>query len=100
MRVIWTLAKIALVLAIAIPLALVVTGTVVGIFGLLIGLAELALKLALVALVCVGVFKVATRLFGKPKPRYQTPVMEQLPPVDPYYESAMRELDGEFGRSR
>ena len=64
------------------------------------GLFKLTLKFALVALVGLGVFKLGRRLFGSTPPRYAKPVTEQLPPADPYYESAMRELDGEFGRSR
>ena len=100
MRIVWTLARILVVLAIAIPVTLVVLGTTIGILGVLIGLFKLTLKFAVVALVGLGVFKLGRRLFGSTPPRYAKPVTEQLPPADPYYESAMRELDGEFGRSR
>ena len=73
MRILWTLAKVILALAIAIPLGM----------------------LAVVGFVGYGVFLVARKLFGhKPKPSYQ-PIRE-LPAPDPYYEAAMRELDAEM----
>jgi len=100
MRIVWTLAKILVVLAVAIPLTLVVLGTTIGILGVLIALFKLTLKFAVVALIGLGVFKLGMRLFGSPKQPQPMPIREQLPPADPYYESAMRELDREFGRSR
>ena len=100
MRVIWTLVKVIIGLAIAIPLAMIVFATTLGVLGALIGLAFVALKFAIFALLAVGAFKLLARLFrSTPVPAGQ--VSKALPPVDPHYEAAMRELDMELGgRSR
>ena len=95
MRILWTLAKVILALAIAIPLGMLAVGLAMGILGGLFGLAVLALRLAVVGFVGYGVFLVARKLFGhKPKPSYQP--IRGLPAPDPYYEAAMRELDAEM----
>ena len=98
MRILWTLFKVIIGLAIAIPLGIVVLGLTLGLLGGLIGLAVVALKLACLGLVGYGLFRVA-RFFFAPaaKPAYQ-PVRE-LPAADPYYEAAVRELDAEMGRT-
>jgi membrane protein YdbS with pleckstrin-like domain len=95
MRIIWTLLKVIIGLAIAIPLAIVVFATTLGVLGALIGLAFFALKIAILALVVVGAFKLVSRLFGS-KPAPMAPA-RSLPPADPHYEAAMRELEFELG---
>ena len=95
MRIIWTLVKVIVGLAIAIPLALIVLSTAVGIFGALIGLAFFALRIAVLVLLGVLGFKLVGRLFrSTPAPR---PALPPPAPVDPHYEAAMRELEQELG---
>jgi len=97
MRILWTLAKVILALAIAIPLGILAVGLAMGILGSLFGIAVLVLRLAILGFIGYGAFMLARRLFGhKPKPTYQ-PIRE-LPAPDPYYEAAMRELDAEMRR--
>ena len=91
MRIIWTLLKVVIGLAIAIPLAIVIFATTLGVLGALIGLAFFALKLAILALIVLGAFKLVSRLFGS-KPEPAGPRAKALPPVDPHYAAAMREL--------
>ena len=101
MRFLWTLAKVILALAIAIPLGMLAVGLAMGILGGLFGLAIMALRLAILGFVGYGVFLAARRLFWhKPAPNLQ-PIRELSAP-DPYYEAAMRELDAEMrhGSSR
>jgi membrane protein implicated in regulation of membrane protease activity len=99
MRILWTLLKVVIALMVAIPLAIVALGLTVGIVGALLGLAIVALKLAFFALIAVGVFRLARRMFGS-KPERQPPVVRELAePTDRYYEAAMRELDVELGRT-
>lgn len=97
MKVLWTLVKIVVVLVIAIPLSIMVLATALGVLGALVGIAFLALKLAIIALVGYGAVKLIARLFGGPARNEQTPATRQLAPVDPHYEAAMRELDRELG---
>ena len=90
MKVLWTLVKIVVALAIFIPVTLIVLGTVVG-------LAALAFRLALLALVAYGALKLVGRLLRGPKP---SPTLKEIPslrPVDPYYSEAMKELDRDLG---
>jgi hypothetical protein len=97
MRILWTLFKIIIGLAIAIPLGIMALALTAGVLGTLFGLAVLVLKLACVALVGYGVFRVARAMFvpnRKPAP----PPIPELRSVDPYYEAAMRELDSEIER--
>ncbi len=98
MRIFWTLLKVVITLAVAIPLGLLALALTVGVVGTLLGLAIVALKLACIALVGYGVYRVARSLFAPaPKP----PRAGELPAADPYYTAAMRELDSELGtRSR
>ena len=96
MRILWTLIKIVVGLAIAIPLGIVAVTLALGIFGTVLGLVALAVRLAIVGAVGYGVYRLARAMFGKsPKPA-ATPIKE-LPIVDPYYQAAMRELDSELG---
>jgi len=98
MRILWTLTKIIIGLAIAIPLAIVATGLALGVLGGLIGLAVLALRLAVIGFVGYGMFRIA-RYFLAPKPKPYVQPMRELPMPDPYYQAAMRELDAEMGHS-
>ena len=100
MRMLWRLAKIVIALALAIPLSIIVLATALGILGALVGIAILVLKLAVVGLVGWGVFRLVTSLLRGSKPTPQPTAIKELPPVDPHYEAAMRELDQELGEVR
>ena len=100
MKVLWTLFKIVVALALAIPLSIIVLATALGILGALVGIAFVALKLAVFALVGWGAFQLIARLLGGPAKSEQTTATKQLAPVDPHYEAAMRELDRELGEVR
>jgi len=69
-----------------------------GVLGTLVGLAFFALRLACIAFVGYGLYRVV-RFFLRPAPRAAAPVIHELPQVDPYYTAAMRELDSELGPS-
>ncbi len=96
MRVIWTLLKVVIALALVIPISIIMLATALGILGALIGVAILSLKIAVLALIGYGVFRLVARLVGGPE-RITPTRAESLPPVDPHYEAAMRELDQELG---
>ena len=100
MRILWTLIKVAIGLAIAVPLGIIALGLTLGIVGTVIALAFMALKLACIALIAYGVFRVARFFFSGAKPAPVSQPMSALPPRDPYYEAAMRELDSEMGHNR
>jgi hypothetical protein len=51
-------------------------------------------------LVCWGLFRLIGRLLGGPARHDVRHVTRELPPVDPHYEAAMRELDRELGEVR
>ena len=94
MRILWTLLKVIVTLAVAIPLGLLTLALTVGVVGTLLGLAIVALKLACIAVAGYGLYRVARHVFAPaPKPTR----VRELPPVDPYYTAAMRELDSELG---
>jgi small-conductance mechanosensitive channel len=100
MRILWTFVKVVLALAVAIPLSIIILATGLGILGALVGIAVLALKLAVVGFVCWGVFRLVTSLLRpSPKPRPKE-VAQQLRSPDPHYEAAMREIDRELGETR
>jgi hypothetical protein len=98
MKVLWTLLKTVIVLALAIPISILVLATALGILGALVGVAILALKLAVFGLVGWGVFRLITRLVGGPASGRRQKRITELPPADPHYEAAMRELDRELGQ--
>lgn len=99
MRILWTLFKVALALAIGLPLAIILLATALGILGTLFGLAVVTLKFACIALVGWGAFKLISNVVGgSSKPKYVKAAT--VPPVDPYYEAAKRELDRELGETR
>jgi hypothetical protein len=98
MRVFWTLLKIVIGLVLVIPISILVLATALGILGALVGVAILALKLAVFGLVGWAVFRLITRLVrGPASGKRQSPITE-LPPADPHYEAAMRELDRDLGQ--
>lgn len=103
MKPLWTILKVILVLALAIPVGIVVLATALGIFGALVGLAFLALRVAVICLIAYGALRLGIWLFrgltSSPSSP-STPEIKQLPPVDPHYEAAMRELDRELGHVR
>jgi hypothetical protein len=99
MRVLWTIVKVALVCALVIPLSIIVLATALGILGALFGIAMFVLRIALIGLIAWGAFSLLGRLFRGPKPA-PLPEIKSLPPRDPHYEAAMRELDRELGPSR
>jgi hypothetical protein len=100
MRVLWTFLKVVIALAIAIPVSILVLATALGILGALIGVAILALKVALLALVGYGAFRLIVRVLGGPSQHRKVRAPSELPTVDPYQEAAMRELDRELGEVR
>jgi len=96
MRILWTLLKVVVGLAIAIPVGIFVLALTLGLVGTLVGLAVRVLTLACLAGVGYGVFRVGRALFA-PSRKASAPPIRELPPVDPYYQAAMRELDAELG---
>ncbi len=96
MRFIWTLLKVVIALALVIPVSIIVLATALGILGALIGVAILSLKIAVLALIGYGAFRLVAHLMGGPA-RSAPKRTESIPPVDPHYEAAMRELDRELG---
>ena len=98
MKVLWTLFKVVIALVLVIPVSILVLATALGILGALVGIAVLALKLALLALVGYGAFRLVAHLVGGAGRRKRRDMVTELPPADPHYESAMRELDRELGQ--
>jgi hypothetical protein len=97
MRIMWTLFKIIIVLAVTIPVALFAMALAAGILGTVVGLALTALRIAFIALVGYGVYRIARFLFA-PTSASAKPVISELTAADPYYVAAMRELDSELHR--
>ena len=97
MGMLWKLVKIVIALALAVPLSITVLATALGVLGALMGLAILTLKLAVVGVVAWGMFRLAAFLLRGTRSPGKRAEIRQLPPVDPYYEVAMRELDRELG---
>jgi hypothetical protein len=97
MRILWTLLKVIIGLAVAIPLFIVVSVTILGVLGTLLGLAIVALKLAFLGLAGYTLFRLARALIA-PAPKAAPISVAELPARDPYYEAAMRELDSELRR--
>jgi ABC-type transport system involved in cytochrome c biogenesis permease subunit len=96
MKVLWTLIKVVLTLALAVPVSIILLATALGILGALVGIAFLVLKVAAIGLVAWGVFRLISHLVRGSVAAPRRP-MGQLPPIDPHYEAAMRELDRELG---
>lgn len=100
MRLLWTLLKFVLALLLVIPVCIIVLATALGVFGALLGLAIMAIRIAVVGLIAWGVFRLGARLFGGSKSHSRPNEVMSLPTVDPHYEAAMRELDRELGHVR
>ena len=96
MKLLWTLAKVAIGLVLLIPVSLLV----LGVFGTVLGLAIMLLRFALIGLLAYGAFKLVARLMRGPAPRVEPKETPRLAPVDPYYQAAMRELDVELPEAR
>lgn len=92
MKVLWTLVKVAVALALVIPVSLLMLGVI----GTVLGLALMLLRLAVLGLLVYGAFKLVTRLIRGPAPRVAPREAPRLSSVDPYYQAAMRELDVEL----
>ena len=97
MRVLWTLLKFAIAAVLIVPVCIIVLSTVLGILGAVVGLAILALRVAVVGLVVYGAYRLISRLVRGPAPTAAPRDIPQLAPADPYYEAARRELDRELG---
>jgi hypothetical protein len=98
MRVLWTLLKVTIGLAIALPVAFMALALAAGLVGTLVVLAVIALKLAIVGAIGYGLFRLARAVIAPPRNVPPAPIRELSTPVrDPYYEAAMRELDAELG---
>ena len=95
MRVLWTVLKVVVALALVVPISIIVLSTALGLLGALLGLAILTLRVAVFGLVIWGVFRLGVAIFGGRR----APDMVKLPltPVDRYYEAAKRELDRDLG---
>jgi hypothetical protein len=96
MKVLWTLAKVAIALVLLIPVGFIV----LGVFGTVLGLAFMLLRLALLGLLAYGAFKLLARLLRGRAPRVERKKTPQLGAADPYYEAAMRELDRDIAGTR
>ena len=95
MRILWTLVKIAVGLAIAIPLGMFLLSAAFGVVGAVVGLTVTAVRLACIGLLAYGAFRVF-RFFSAPRRKPAPEAAVQLPAADPYYTAAMRELDAEL----
>ena len=102
MRLLWTLFKIVLVLVLLVPLSILVLATTLGILGALVGLAVFALRIAFAGLLVYGAVKFIGWLIRDKTPAsVEAPKqIADMPRVDPYYESALRELDRDVGPIR
>ena len=96
MRILWSLLKIIVGLAIAIPVGFFVLVLAFGVLGTLLGLTLVAIKLACIGLAGYALYRFARHMFAAaPKP--SAPTHRELPAADPYYDAAMRELNSELG---
>jgi len=97
MRLLWTFAKLVIALVVIVPVSIIVLALTLGLFGALVGLAFVALKLAFAGLLIWFLGRLAFRLVSGPRHVAQPEAPTVLPPPDPHYEAAMRELDRELG---
>ena len=95
MRLLWTTVKLLIALAIVVPISIIVLTVTLGLFGAVIGLAFVALRLAVFGLVAYGIFRLAIGLVGGGA-RGRAEATPELRAPDPHYEAAMRELDREL----
>lgn len=97
MRVLWTLLKVIIGLAVSIPVAFLALALTAGLVGTVFALVIIAVKLAIVGAIGYGLFRLARAVFA-PSPKRPAPARElDSPAPDPYYSAAMRELDAELG---
>lgn len=99
MKVLWTVVKVALALALVIPVSIIILATALSVFGALLGLAIMVLKFAVAGLIAWGMFRLARTLLRGRSPLPEAGQATLLPAVDPYYEAARRELDRELGHA-
>jgi hypothetical protein len=98
MRVLWTLLKVIIGLAIAIPVGFLALALTAGLIGTLIALAVIALKLAIVGAIGYGLYRLARAVLAPSRNVPPAPLREvSAPAPDRYYEAAVRELDAELG---
>ncbi|HEY7409081.1 MAG TPA: hypothetical protein VH638_12500 [Gemmatimonadaceae bacterium] len=97
MATLWKLLKVVIALAVAIPLSIIALAITLGVLGALMGIAILTLKLAVAGLVVWGLFRLAGSLLCRSTSRRKRDEIRPLPPADPYYEAAMRDLDRHLG---
>src|SRR5689334_21804190 len=99
MRLLGKLVKIGIVLAIGLPLAFILLATSLGILGAVLGLAFLVLRVAVVCAIIWLLVRIAIGMFGggssSKRKEVRVESLKPLPPVDPHYEAALRELDKE-----
>jgi hypothetical protein len=95
MRILWTVLKIIVGLAIAVPVGFFVLALATGVLGALLGLTIVALKIACLGLAGYAVYRLARHILA-PAPQPSAPAHRDLPLTDPYYEAAMRELNSEL----
>ena len=100
MRLLWTLGKVLLGLVLIVPVAMIVLATMLWLLGTVLGLTILAIRLAFVGVIGWGAFRLYKALFASSSPSPRVETLPQLPPRDPHYEAAMRELDQELGEVR
>ena len=89
MKVLWMLLKVAVALVLIIPASLLM----LGVFGAVLGLALMLLRVAVIGLLAFGAFKLISRLLRGPTHRVEPKATPSLASGDPYYQAAMRELD-------
>jgi len=98
MRILWTAAKLVIALAIVVPISIIALGLTLGLFGAVVGLAFVALRLAVLGLIAYGLFRLVVGRGGGRARGAHAEATPELPLPDPHYEAAMRELDRELGR--
>jgi hypothetical protein len=96
MKLLWNIAKVLIVLALAIPVSLLVLTTALGVLGALVGLAAIAIRLAVVGAIAWVAWRVIKAVVRGPDAPVAPRVISS-PRVDPYYEAAMREVDRDVG---
>ena len=99
MKVLWTLLKVVLALALVIPVGIIVLATALGLLGALFGIAVFTLRIAVVGLIVYGLYKLVSALMRDPAPPVRPKEIASAP-RDPYYDAAMRELDRDIGTVR
>jgi hypothetical protein len=98
MRVLWTLLKVIIGLAVAIPVAFLALALTAGLVGTLFAVLVIAVKLAIVGVIGYGIYRLARAMFDPSYKAPSEPIRQfSTPAPDPYYDAAVRELDSELG---